>query len=225
MKASGLLSFTRSCQFWWPKPVKRKKKKTEKKNSGTLHFECKLTEYLLFLVQLVHLYLKVTNYSRYNWHEQCTHFKIISISLCFSQWLKVENQDLSRQLAELQKLDSQDRFVNELIPIGTHFSNSSSINLPPLEMPQIQLPPKLSSDSEDDLSDRIWCEEQAEQQPHITSFGHGVPDLMCDKFDMHAVMNRYCCKWWSSSQQKWNCTQVKILKHRRKKRKISMNSF
>lgn len=133
----------------------KEKKKTEKKNSGTLHFECKLTEHLLFLVQLVHLYLKVTNYSRYNWHEQCTHFKIISISLCFSQWLKVENQDLSRQLAELQKLDSQDRFVNELIPIGTHFSNSSSINLPPLEMPQIQLPPKLSSDSEDDLSDRI----------------------------------------------------------------------
>ena len=69
--------------------------------------------------------------------------------------LKAENQSLVKQAAEGKPPDSQEESVHELIPLTTHFSNSSSFNLPPLEMPLVQQPPKLSSDSEDDLSDRI----------------------------------------------------------------------
>ncbi|KAK7110929.1 nuclear receptor-binding factor 2-like [Littorina saxatilis] len=75
-----------------------------------------------------------------------------------SEWLKIENQGLHNHMSDVRKAEHDDgssHEVDELIPLTTHFSNSSSFNLPPLEMPEIQLPPKLSSDSEEDLSDRI----------------------------------------------------------------------
>ncbi|XP_076461071.1 nuclear receptor-binding factor 2-like [Babylonia areolata] len=68
--------------------------------------------------------------------------------------LKAENQSLSQKLSQGHpEQDGQEDLMQDLLPMGSQFSVSSSFTLPPLGgLPPL---PKLSSDSEDDFSDRM----------------------------------------------------------------------
>ncbi|KAK7494928.1 hypothetical protein BaRGS_00013807, partial [Batillaria attramentaria] len=83
----------------------------------------------------------------------------VSSSLLHLQILTREKDDLQRQVRCKQVMADETKLLTNSImafdSLSSNLTHNSFFDLPPLEMPQISLPPKLDSDSDDALGDKL----------------------------------------------------------------------